>query len=88
MLEEIKKMQGICNDEFDDIIKGYISSGLLDLKTIGVIESRLNEFDPIIRTAIKTYVLSFLDVKNAEMYAASYSLQKDKIRHIERYILE
>lgn len=85
MLEKIKKIQGINNEEFDNIIDGYISSCKLDLKAIGIAEKKINSSDSLIETAILTYVLSFLDIANAEMYASSYNLQKDILRHLSEY---
>ena len=38
-----------------------------------------------IETAIITYVLSFLDVDNSELYTNSYLLQKDTLRHLSEY---
>ena len=78
MLEEIKKIQGINHEDFDSIITGYINSGIADLKAIGIVEEKVNESDPLIHTAIFTYVLSFLDVN-------SYNLQKDYLRHLKEY---
>lgn len=86
MLEEIKKIQGICNDEFDTIIQSYIDSCKVDLKAMGIVEEKVNEKDSLIRTAIFTYVMSFLDVNNSEMYSSSYNQQIDKIRHHIEYI--
>lgn len=86
MLEEIKKMQGICHNEFDTIIQSYIDSCEADLKAIGIAEDRVNEEDNLIKTAIFTYVLGFLDVNNSEMYSNSYMLQKDVLRHLKEYI--
>lgn len=85
MLEEIKKIQGINHEDFDSIITGYINSGIADLKAIGIVEEKVNESDPLIHTAIFTYVLSFLDVNNSEMYSNSYNLQKDYLRHLKEY---
>lgn len=85
MLEEIKKIQGINNEEFDSIINSFISSCELDLKLIGIAEDKINDSDSLIKTAILTYVLSFLDTKNSEMYANSYSMQKDVLRHLSEY---
>lgn len=85
MIEKIKKLQGICNSDFDDIILGYIESCKIDLKSIGVSLKKINSSDNLIDTAILTYVLSFLDINNAEMYANSYSLQKDVLRHLTEY---
>ena len=86
MLEEIKKIQGINHDEFDSIITSWIESAKLDLKSIGIVDTLLNNPDSLIKTAIITYVLSFLDVSNAELYAGSYALQKDVLRHTKEYI--
>lgn len=86
MLEEIKKIQGICHDEFDSIIQSYIDSCKADLKAIGIVKEKVNKEDDLIHTAIITYVLSFLDVNNNEMYSNSYALQKDVLRHLTEYI--
>lgn len=88
MLEEIKKIQGINHTEFDNMINSWINSAKLDLKSIGIVETLVDTPNALIQTAIITYVLSFLDVVNAEMYAQSYALQKDVLRHTTEYIVE
>lgn len=88
MLEEIKKIQGINHDEFDSMINTWIESAKLDLKSIGIVNTLVDEPNSLIQTAIITYVLSFLDVTNSEMYANSYALQKDVLRHTSEYIIE
>lgn len=85
MLEEIKKIQGINHNEFDTMINTWIESAELDLKSIGIVSTLVDDPDSLIQTAIITYVLSFIDVPNAEMYAKSYSLQKDVLRHLKEY---
>lgn len=85
MLEEIKKIQGINHNEFDNIINDYIDSCKKDLKSIGIVDT-LFENDKLVQTAIKTYVLSFLDVNNANLYSNSYAIQKDVLRHTKEYI--
>lgn len=85
MLEEIKKIQGICHNEFDAIIRNYIESCKLDLKAIGIAENLVDLEDDLVHTAILTYVLSFLDVNNSEMYSNSYNLQKDVLRRLSEY---
>lgn len=85
MLEEIKKIQGINHNEFDNLINDWINAAKLDLESIGIVDTKVNENDSLINTAIRTYVLSFLDVKNSEMYSESYRYQKDKLRHITEY---
>ena len=86
MLDEIKKIQGINHTEFDSVIQNWIDSAKLDLKSIGIVDTFINSSDSLINTAIITYVLSFLDVANADLYSNSYILQKDILRHTKEYI--
>ena len=86
MLEDIKKIMGFNNTEFDSIINMYIKSGKQDLIETGNASYRVNESDPLIYSAIVSYVLSLLDVPNAELYANTYSLQKDELRHFNEYM--
>ena len=85
MLDEIKKIQGINHNEFDTMINTWISAAQIDLRSVGIVNTLIYEPDSLITTAIITYVLSFLDVPNSEMYAKSYSLQKDVLRHLQEY---
>lgn len=85
MLGEIKKIQGINHNEFDTMINTWIESAKLDLKSIGIVSTLVDNPDSLLKTAIITYVLSFIDVPNSEMYSRSYSLQKDVLRHLEEY---
>lgn len=85
MLDEIKKIQGINHTEFDNMINTWIESAKLDLKSIGIVSTLVDVPDSLVQTAIITYVLSFIDVPNSEMYARSYSLQKDVLRHLQKY---
>lgn len=86
MLEEIKKIQGINHNEFDTMIQTWINAGKLDLKSIGIVDTLVDTPDDLVKTAIITYVLSQLDVVNAELYSNSYALQKDILRHLGGYI--
>lgn len=86
MLGEIKKIQGINHNDFDTMINTWIEAAKLDLKSIGIVESLVNNPNSLVQTAIITYVLSFLDVVNAELYSSSYALQKDVLRHTTEYI--
>lgn len=86
MLEEIKKIQGINHDEFDSMITTWIEAAELDLKSIGIVDTLINNPNSLIKTAIITYVLSFLDVNNATLYSNSYAIQKDVLRHTKEYI--
>ena len=88
MLEDIKKMLGINNTDFDMIIKSYISSAKEDLVMTGIAESKVIEQNPLIYSAIVSYVKSFIDIDNAELYQNAYALQKDALRHHIEYISE
>ena len=88
MLDEVKKIQGINHNDFDTTINMWIDSAKLDLKSIGIVDTLIKNPDSLIKTAIITYVLSFLDVSNAELYANSYALQKDVLRHTSEYIVD
>lgn len=85
MLDEIKKIQGINHNDFDTMITTWINAGKLDLKSIGIVDTLIDTPDDLIKTAIITYVLSQLDVVNAELYSNSYNLQKDVLRHVGEY---
>jgi len=87
MLDEIKKIEGINHDEFDDMINIWIESAQLDLKGIGIVNTLIDNPNSLIKNAIITYVLSFLDVSNSDMYNQSYQLQKDVLRHTTEYIV-
>lgn len=86
MLDKIKKIQGINHTDFDTTINDLIASAKEDLKSIGIVGTDEQNINKLIETAILTYVLSFMDVANAEMYANSYALQKDKLRHTSEFI--
>lgn len=86
MLEKIKKIQGISHDEFDETIEMWIDAGKQDLESVGIVNALVESPDSLIETAIITYVLSFLDVANSELYANSYRSQKDALRHTKEYI--
>ena len=89
LLEEIKKIQGINHNDFDSMINIWISSAKTDLKSVGIVNTLIdNNPDALIKTAIITYVLSFIDVPNSQMYVKSYSLQKDVLRHLTEYTEE
>ena len=85
MLEEIKKIQGINHNEFDAMIKTWIDAACYDLKGIGIVNTLVDNPNSLVKTAIITYVLSFLDVVNSQLYANSYQLQKDILRHTSEY---
>lgn len=86
MLEDIKKILGINNTDFDTIIQSYISSAKEDLKMAGIASNKVVETDSLIYSAIVSYVKSLIDVPNAELYKDAYALQKDELRHYAEYI--
>ena len=89
IVESVKKTQGITHTEFDTQITSWVNAGVIDLGRLGVISSNqqtINSIDDLVRTAITTYVLQFLDVKNAKLYEDSYKYQADTLRHITEYI--
>jgi len=86
MLDEIKKIQGINHNDFDSTINIWIEAAELDLQGIGIVDTMISNPNSLIKNAIITYVLSFLDVANSELYSASYQLQKDVLRHTSEYI--
>lgn len=86
MLENIKKIEGINNTDFDEIIKQYIESAKQDLVMTGIAKSKIDNPDELINTAIITYVKSQIDVSNSAMYKDSYNLQKDHLRHFAEYL--
>lgn len=88
MLEEIKKIQGINHSDFDNMINIWIEAAELDLKGIGIVDTFIDNPNSLVKNAIITYVLSFVDVTNADLYANSYALQKDVLRHTTEYIVE
>lgn len=87
MLEEIKKIQGINHTDFDSMISTWIEAAKLDLKSIGIVDTLVDNPNSLVQNAIITYVLSFLDVDNSELYSNSYYLQKDVLRHTSEYII-
>ncbi len=84
MLEEIKKIQGINHDEFNSMITIWIEAAQLDLQSIGIVNTE--NPNSLVKNAIITYVLSFLDVNNSELYNNAYQLLKDELRHTTEYI--
>lgn len=86
MLNDIKKMLGLSNNDFDSIIEGYIESAKLDLKAVGVDYDRTDCPDALVKSAILSYVMGSLDTHEyRENYMNSYYLQKDALRHYGKY---
>ena len=86
MLDEIKKIQGINHTDFDTTITMWINAGKQELINIGINQTLVNaDTDNLIKSTVICFVLSQLDVVNSEMYANSYALMKDTLRHIGAY---
>ena len=88
LLTKLKKIQGISHNEFDSTIQMWIDAAKLDLKSVGIVDTLVDNPDDLVNAAIISYVLSFLDVVNSELYANSYMYQKDALRHTTEYIVE
>ncbi len=87
MLDKIKAIQGINHNDFNDTINMWINAGKQELINIGIDSVKVNSgTDDLINSTIICFVLSQLDVVNSEMYANSYALMKDTLRHIEGYM--
>ena len=88
MLADIKKALGLNNDEFDSIINNYVSSAKKDLEMVGIAKSivEADSIDPLIYSAILSYVQSKFDLNNSELFQNSYDLQKNFIRRISSYM--
>lgn len=86
MLDEIKKIQGINHTDFDSTITMWINAGKQELINIGINSQLVNsDNDNLIKSTVICFVLSQLDVVNSEMYANSYAIMKDTLRHVEAY---
>lgn len=86
MLDEIKKIQGINHNDFDTTITMWINAGKQELINIGINSQLVNsDSDNLIKSTVICFVLSQLDVVNSEMYANSYAIMKDTLRHVGAY---
>lgn len=87
LLDELKKVLGYYNTNFDGIIEKFIGAGKKDLVMAGIHESRVDESDPLIFSALYSYVLSMIDTYEfRELSASAYALQKDELRHHIEYL--
>lgn len=97
MLNEVKKMLGITNSDFDTVITGYIESAKEDLRSVGIASSLIDLIEDdaeieegetrqtLIKTAVITYVQSLFDIEFKDAYQKSYDIQKDALRKKEDY---
>lgn len=87
MLNDIKKVLGYTNNQFDTILQTFIDAGKRDLIQVGIVQSKVVESDPLIYSALVSFVLSMCDTyEYRELSANAYALQKDQLRHYAEYI--
>lgn len=78
MLEKIKLALRIDDDSLDEEIQDSINAAIADLKLSGVLENKLDETDPLIIRAVKTFCkYEFCtDDKESERYKNAYDMIK------------
>ena len=79
MLEKVKLSLRIKSDAFNIEILEMIEAAKLDLSISGI--NKINEADPLIQQAIKTYCKANfgLDNKDSEKYQKSYNMLKEHL---------
>lgn len=79
MLEKVKLSLRIKSDAFNVEILEMIEAAKLDLSISGI--KKINENDPLIQQAIKTYCKANfgLDNKDSEKYQKSYNMLKEHL---------
>ena len=86
MQDDIKKVLGINNTQFDTIITNFINAGKKDLIESGIVEAKVVDTDALIYSALISFVLSMIDTyEYRELSANAYALQKDQLRHYQDY---
>ena len=86
MLNDIKAILGISHNQFDTQITMFIDTGKADLLHAGIVESKIVETDPLIYSALMSFVLSMIDTyEYRELSANAYAIQKDQLRHYQEY---
>ena len=89
MLNDIKPFLGIAHDYFDTQLQMFIDAGKKDLEMAGIVQSKIVETDPLIYSALVSFVLSMMDTyEYRELSANAYALQKDQLRHYQKYLEE
>lgn len=88
MLEKVKLALRIKSNSLNDEIQELIQSAKLDLKISGV--KKIDEADPLIAQAIKTYCKANfgLDNKDSEKYQKSYDMLKQHLSLCGDYNVE
>ena len=82
MLEDLKKILGINNTDFDNYIEELILSAIEDLSSVGIAYTADSS---LIKVAIQTYVKAQFDEHNRVELQNSYDIQKDNLRKKEDY---
>ena len=89
MLNDIKLILGVAHDYFDTQLSMFIDAGKKDLEMAGIVQSKIVETDPLIYSALVSFVLSMMDTyEYRELSANAYALQKDQLRHYQEYLEE
>lgn len=90
MLDDIKLALGYkSTTQFDTIINTFVEAGKADLIQGGIVQSKVDTSDPLIYSAVMSFVLSMMDTyEYRELSASCYALQKDQLRHNVNYIEE
>ncbi|MGL5085316.1 MAG: head-tail connector protein [Clostridium sp.] len=88
MLDKVKQSLRIKSNSLDTEVTDLIESAKLDLKISGVV--KINEEDPLIQQAIKTYCKANfgLDNKDSEKYQKSYDMLKQHLSLCGEYNVE
>ena len=88
ILEKVKLALRIRSNAYDIDIYDLIESAKLDLSISGV--KKIDEEDPLIQQAIKTYCKANfgLDNKDSEKYQKSYDMQKQHLSLCGDYNVE
>lgn len=86
--DDIKMALGdLATTKFDGIIDNFILAGKKDLEEAGIISTKIVETDPLIYSALISFVLSLMETyEYRELNANAYALQKDQLRHYNDYI--
>lgn len=78
MLEKVKLALRIDDDSLDEEIQDAIDAAIADLRLSGVLENKLEETDPLIIRAVKTFCKYEFstDDKESERYKNAYEMIK------------
>ena len=86
MLNDIKAVLGINHTSFDNQINTFIMTAKKDLEAAGISAAKIVEEDPLVYSAIMSFVLSMIDTyEYRELSANCYMIQKDQLRHYQTY---